>query len=160
VFFLLLLLPFNRRTLESYLILSLFCVRNDYITGRWIHENCTDIKKPFVCCIHNDVETFVHEKYCLPLIPTFNKTEITKTAFKFRYNPNPMKFFMYPEGDGCSCGMSEGSYSAHNRKRYYCEFLAHFKIFMLNSPCSSLFLYLISYPTSESTCGKYVSENL
>jgi hypothetical protein len=93
------------------------CVGNEHVTGKWIYDNRRDIKKSFICCTHNHVQTFVDPTYCFPLIPKFNKSFETK----FRYNPNQGsdEFFMFPEGDGCTCDLNEGSYSVHNRERYY-----------------------------------------
>jgi hypothetical protein len=98
-----------------------FCIQNEYVTGRWMYDNSTDMKKSFICCAYNHNEKFVDKKYCLPLDPKFNKTARTKTTTKFRYSPNQgsNKFFVYPEGDGCSCDLKDGSYSVHNRERYY-----------------------------------------
>jgi hypothetical protein len=93
------------------------CVGNEHVKGKWIYQNGTEIKKSFICCAHNHVETFVDPKYCFPLIPKFNKSFETK----FHYNPNQgsNEFFMFPEGDGCSCDLNEGSYAVHKRERYY-----------------------------------------
>jgi hypothetical protein len=103
-----------------------YCVHNEYATGRWVYDNSTDIKKSFICCAYNHLEKFADENYCFPLDPKFNKTipgfQVQPgKPLTFRYTPNQgsNEYFMYPEGNACSCDLEDGSYGVYRRERYY-----------------------------------------
>jgi hypothetical protein len=97
-----------------------FCVGNEYITGKWLYNNATDLKKSFVCCAYNHVEKFYVKDVCFPILPKFNKTMLPTPKYHYTPNQGSNEFFMFPEGDGCTCDMSQHtSYSVTDRERYY-----------------------------------------